>query len=73
MLAGRTVDVAEQLFRFDLAGFNYGQGNRERFSSAVPERLLQDMRSSRAWNGTLALRPTEILTALATAARRRAA
>ncbi|WP_205480379.1 hypothetical protein [Sphingomonas arenae] len=59
-------DVLQQLFSFDLLGFNYGDGMRQRYASAVPERLLEPMRQTEAYKGTLALRPTEIATVLVT-------
>ena len=59
-------DVLQQLFSFDLGGFNYGGGMRQRYASALPERLLEPMRETKAYQGTLALRPTEIATALVT-------
>lgn len=61
-----TLDVVEQLFRFDLGGFNYGDGMRQRYISAVPERLLASMRDTRAYQERLILTPTEVMTALVT-------
>ena len=66
VISALSVDVVEQIFRFDLRGFNYSIGMRERYASAVPNRLLKEMRSTRAYQEKMIVRPTELLTALIT-------
>lgn len=62
-----SLDVLEQLFRFDMRGFSYSSEVRQRYADSVPERLFDNIRQSRAFNGTLVLRPTELLAAITTA------
>lgn len=59
-------DSVEQLFQFDLVAFNYSQGNLERYASAVPARLQEEIAQTRAFSRTLPVRPTEIATAALT-------
>jgi hypothetical protein len=57
-------NTVEQLLNLDLGTFNYSEGNRERYERTIPPSLLQQMKTTRAYAGSMPVDIIETTTAL---------
>lgn len=57
-------NAGEQLLDLSLDGFNYTEGNRARYEQTLPPPLLQAMKNTRAYGGSMPVVAVEATTAL---------